>query len=125
MTDDKIAQKFFSKFLSGEPFSEEEIENILMSYTISETRGENERWSQPVTSIVELCGHTLQIDWRSGLTEIQDDAYPNQPFEVIGHKHTKTITVTDWTPVIPKSMDPKHMPPVSEEDNEEEAEERD
>ena len=123
--DDKIAQKFFSKFLSGEPFSEEEIENILMSYTIAEKRRKWQRWSQPITSIVSLCGHTFQIDWRNGLTEEQDNEYPNQPFEVTSYTHIEMVTVTDWTPVVPKPMDPKHMPPVSEEDNEEEAEERD
>lgn len=35
------------------------------------------------------------------------------------------VTVTDWTPVVPKSINPEHMSPVSEEDDEEETEERD
>ncbi len=123
--NDEKAQKYFSKFLSGEPFSEEEIENILMSYTIAEKEGENGRWSQPITSIVSLCGHTFQIDWRNGLTEEQDNEYPNQPFEVTSYTHIEMVTVTDWTPVVPKSINPEHMSPVSEEDDEEETEERD
>lgn len=126
--NDEIAQKYFSKFLNGEPFSEEEIKNILMSYTISEIEGEAGYWSQPITSIVELCGHTFQIDWEIGykvfrteigFSETQNDEYPNQPFEVIGH----TKTITDWSPVVPKSINPEHMSPDCGENNEEETEE--
>ena len=82
---------------AGERLSEEDIGEIVnaLEEVDSETF-ESGRWTESVRTVVNLCGRFFAIEWERGLTECQDNEFPNQPFEVERHEYQKTITVVKW-----------------------------
>jgi len=74
--------------------TESEIEELVWGFSIDTKYGENRRWSRSVQSIIDLNGRYFAIDWEEGLTELQDNAFYEQPYEVV--KTEKTIVVTEW-----------------------------
>lgn len=68
----------------------------LLDYEIERDNGDNRRWSRTITSICELCGRYFCLEWEEGLTEMQENEFDNQPYEVDEHTYEKTITVTEW-----------------------------
>lgn len=90
------------KIDKGETLTDEEIEKFYNETShVSEERGENERWTRPVTTIVEACGRYFRILWDEGLTEMNSDNFFEQPTEVTKHTYEKTIvvTVTEWNEI--------------------------
>lgn len=79
-----------------EDLTEKELETLIYSNNVSDTYGENRRWSRTVTTIIKLIDRFFCIIWEQGLTENQDNDYSNQPYEVEKHTYEKTITVTEW-----------------------------
>ena len=47
-------------------------------------------------TIIEIGVVYVAIDWFEGLTELNEDNYPNQPYIVEPKTYTKTVVVTDW-----------------------------
>lgn len=70
----------------------------LLDYEIEEEReyGEDDRWSKGVSSIIKLCDRYFLLYWRKGLTEMQENEFYDQPYEVEKVQYEKTITVTEW-----------------------------
>lgn len=90
------------KIDKGEPLTDDETEKFYFDNKhVSEEYGENERWTRPVTTIVEVFGRYFRICWEEGLTEMQSNRYYEQPVEVTKHTYEKTIvvTVTEWNEV--------------------------
>lgn len=84
------------KIDKGEKLTEKELSTLVFEYSISDTYGENRRWSRTVTTIVDILDRNFCIIWEEGLTENQDNGFYNQPYEVEKHVYEKTITVTEW-----------------------------
>lgn len=61
---------------------------------VEEIEGDSHRWTQDVTTIFKVGDRHFAIDWDRGLTELQDNYYYNQPYEVV--KQEKQIVVTEW-----------------------------
>ena len=61
------------------------------------TKGDRGRWSITTQSIIELRDKCFAIDWEKGATEMQENEFYNQPYEV--KKVEKMVPVTEWVPV--------------------------
>lgn len=78
---------------AGEDLTEKEIKTLIWdSYVIDEIEGETHRWYREVKTIIKIDSELYAIDWNRGLTELQENEYPNQPYSVV--KKEKQITVT-------------------------------
>lgn len=71
------------KIYNGEHLTAEEISEALFSLDEVETKyGENRRWSRSARTIIKVKDKLFCIEWEEGLTEIQENEYYNQPYEV-------------------------------------------
>ena len=61
--------------------------------------GDNNRWDRCVSSICELDNRYFKLNWFEGLTEMQENSFYEQPYEVEKVEYEKTITVTEWKAV--------------------------
>jgi hypothetical protein len=84
------------KIDSGEKLSENELRSLVFENGEESEWGENRRWTRRVATIVKLCGRYFAINWEEGLTEYQENAFYEQPYEVEKRTYEKTITVTEW-----------------------------
>lgn len=95
-----IADNFEEKVLNGEELSKDELSFLIHDYEVETEFGENRRWSRGATTISEVQGRFFMTSWENGLTEYQDNEYYDQPTEVQKVTTEKTITVTEWQPII-------------------------
>lgn len=95
---DERTMELQDKILRGDKLSEREIMDVLWDsgfIVISEERHEKRRWTQPVSTVIELGnGDLYEIDWMEGLTEYQESEFYNQPYKVVPVE--KTITVVEY-----------------------------
>lgn len=84
--EEHFEEIMFHKILSGEKLTEKELQRLVWDYEVERETFEKHRWTQPVASIVCLCERYFEIDWEEGLTEMQEDEYYNQPFEVVARQ---------------------------------------
>lgn len=80
------------KIKAGEKLSEYEIRELVYGYSEHDDEGENRRWSQSVSSYIELEGEGFAIEWERGLTEMQEDEFYNQPEPAKLEKRVVEIT---------------------------------
>ena len=86
----------YDKITEGIDLTERELRELRYSQC-AEIEGDKSRWSVYTQSIIKLRDKYFSIDWDQGLTEIQEDEFYNQPYEV--KKVEKMIPVTEWIPV--------------------------
>ena len=86
------------KVLDGVKLSEGELDDLVSEWEIERTAyGDNRRWTRSVESIIEVEGRLFSIDWEQGLTESQENNYPNQPVEV--ERETIMVEKVYYTPL--------------------------
>ena len=72
-----------AKLKNGEKLSEREIKTLVYyGYTVDEIEGDSGRWTQHVSTIINIDGELWEIDWDRGLTEYQENEFYNQPYRV-------------------------------------------
>ena len=89
VVDEKdIERQIVALLNNGELCSEDDILSLINNYGIDEytSYGDNGRWNRPVSNIISIDGCFYCITWYEGLTEMQDNFYPNQPVRVYPHK---------------------------------------
>lgn len=97
---DNYEKEFLDKYDSGAKFTEQEIRDAIWDFhQVEEIEHGHRRWTESMTTIVQVADRFFKIDWERGLTECQDDEYWDQPVEVTPHEYEKTITVRDWIEV--------------------------
>lgn len=82
-----------------ENLTEKELSTLVYEYEVETSHGENRRWSRTNTTIVKIKDRFFSIDWEQGLTEVQEDEFYNQPFEVEKRTYDKVIKVIEWARV--------------------------
>lgn len=93
-------KEFLDKYDSGAKFTEQEIRDAIWDFKqVEEDEGYNHRWTQDITTVIQVEDRYFRIDWQRGLTECQENEYWNQPVEVTPHAYEKTITVREWIEV--------------------------
>lgn len=100
-TEEALENHIIEMIEAGEKITEDEIEAMVLDgqFRYSEEEICDNRWTRAMRTIVKLNNRFFEIDWARGLTEMQDNAYYYQPYEVEGHTYTKTITVTEWAKI--------------------------
>jgi len=86
------------KLLKREPLSTEEISRLVDDAISTEYSNELNRWHRNVRSVILLEDKYYCIDWQQGLTELQCNEFPNQPYEVEKREYPVTYTKTEWIP---------------------------
>lgn len=91
------------KMYAGEKLSEKELEGLVYEDAgddyeiITESEGEESRWTRTVDTIIKVGEDYWDIPWERGLTEYQEDEFWEQPFRV--KPVEEVITVTRWVPL--------------------------
>lgn len=102
MEKEKWIEEYYEEYIidkidTGQKLTELELSNMLWSLNkVSETEGDEGRWTRSMQTIFEINGRYFALDWDRGLTECQENEFWNQPYEVEKKEYTKTITVTEW-----------------------------
>lgn len=76
--------------------SEDELCDLIEYFEVDRIYGDNDDWTRPVRTIVELGDKYFEVDWEEGLTEYQENTYMNQPFEVKLHTSKKVVEIKNW-----------------------------
>ena len=94
----EFTEEYFEYLLNNKKvFDEEDIKMIIECYAIETSYGEFHRWDREATTICQIKDKYYAIDWRQGLTEMQEDSYwDSQPYEVIPVEYQKTVIVKKW-----------------------------
>lgn len=72
-----------AKLKNGEKLNEREIATLAYDgCRVDEIEGDNGRWTQGVTTIIDIDGELWEIDWARGLTEYQENEFYDQPYRV-------------------------------------------
>lgn len=86
-----------NKIDSCEKLTEEELQELVWEYEVDKEYGEDHRWTKEVLSIVKLGDRHFGIDWQKGLTEMQENEFHDQPYEV---KQIERVVVTkEWVAI--------------------------
>lgn len=102
--DKKYYQENFEEIMldkidNKEDLTERELQTLVFEYEIEEQEGDEGRWERHMTSIIKLGERCFAVDWSRGLTEMQENSFYYQPYEVKKNVYEKTITVTEWNKI--------------------------
>ena len=85
------------KMDKDELLTESEIKTLVYEFeSVDHAVGDMLRWTTCVSDVIELCGRYFKVDWYQANTEMQEDEFLNQPYEVKLHEYEKTIIVKEW-----------------------------
>lgn len=110
--DEKVKKQYYqdnfealmvAKMENNEFLDESEIRDLL-EYEIHIDEGENNRWTQDITSILELTSFSGEtalycVYWERGLTEYQENTYMEQPFKVKRVEREITTVQITYEPI--------------------------
>lgn len=96
--------EIMSRFLNGEKLTEKDRANLAWGDFVDEgyeyvdqIDGSSGRWLQSMKTVFKYNGEYWAIDWRSGLTELQENEYPSNPYRV--ERKERVVTVVDWVKI--------------------------
>lgn len=81
---------------NGEAIEEKYLEELVDGFEIETIKGDIGRWTMHMTTIIQLGDRTFAINWERGLTEMQENSYMDQPYEVEKVAQEKVVVVTEW-----------------------------
>ena len=85
------------KIEAKEKLTEEELRELVTEYDEETMYGDDHRWTREACTIVKLCDRYFGIDWMKALTEMQEDEFYEQPYEV---KQVERVVVTkEWVSI--------------------------
>lgn len=96
---EELQKAFLKKLDSDIPLTIEEIKELVYEFNGEEISGEKLRWVQVMETIVELQGRYFVIPWYQGLTELQENEFYEQPFEVKKETSIKMVAVEKYTKI--------------------------
>lgn len=101
--EDSFEREMLQKIKNGERLSECELSTLVYEGDeVDEIAGGDTRWTRCMTTVINLCGTNVAIDWQKGLTECQDNEFYDQPYFV--EKKERTVVVTDWEKISPDML---------------------
>lgn len=93
MTEKEFLQRYDNK----EEFTESELADLRDDLEeVGTSYGDNRRWLRTAITIFKIEGRYFALEWEEGLTEMQENQYYNQPYEVYPTEKVQTITVIAW-----------------------------
>lgn len=101
--ENSFEREMLEKIVKGERLTERELSSLVYEgEEVDEIEGEDTRWTRCMTTVINLCGKNVAIDWQKGLTECQDNEFYDQPYFV--EKKERTVVVTDWEKISPDML---------------------
>lgn len=98
--ENSFEREMLEKIVKGERLTERELSSLVYEgEEVNEIEGEDTRWTRCMTTVINLCGKNVAIDWQKGLTECQENEFYDQPYFV--EKKERVVTVVDWEPIYP------------------------
>lgn len=98
--ENSFEREMLEKIVKGERLTERELSSLVYEgEEVDEIEGEDTRWTRCMTTVINLCGKNVAIDWQKGLTECQENEFYDQPYFV--EKKERVVTVVDWEPIYP------------------------
>lgn len=93
----EFEQDFLERYDSGYKFAEFELNELRFELQEVETTfDEPRRWIRTATTIFLVADRYFALEWENGLTEMQENQFYNQPYEVTKKEYAKTVIVTEW-----------------------------
>ena len=94
---DHFEELMLKKIEAKENLTEKELRELVTEYDEETEYGDDHRWTREAFTIVKLCDRYFGIDWMKALTEMQEDEFYEQPYEV---KQIERIVVTkEWVAI--------------------------
>lgn len=94
---DKYEQEMYERLTNGDTLSERELQSLIWEFDeVDRDEGENRRWSRSNFSVIAIGDKFFGLCWEEGLTEMQENEFFDQPYEVEKRTYEKTIMVTEW-----------------------------
>lgn len=85
------------KIDNKEDLTDEELRELVTGYDQETEYGDDHRWTREAFTVVKLCDRYFGIDWMKALTEMGEDEFYDQPYEV---KQVEKVVVTkEWVPI--------------------------
>ena len=92
------------KFLNGEKLTEKDRANLVWGSLddegyeyVDQIDGSSGRWMKKMQTVFKYNGEYWAIDWRSDLTECQENEYLSNPYRV--ERKERVVTVVDWVKI--------------------------
>lgn len=86
----------FDCIKNGQRLTSQEVEFLICECACEEgDNGEDMRWVAPMYSVINLDGQHYILYWYRGLTEYQENEYPDQIAKKV-KKVKRVITVEEW-----------------------------
>ena len=99
--ENSFEREMLEKIVKGERLTERELSSLVYEgEEVDEIEGEDTRWTRCMTTVINLCGKNVAIDWQKGLTECQENEFYDQPYFV--EKKERVVTVVDWVKTEPE-----------------------
>lgn len=109
------------KLDNGQELTEQELRTLAYEYADEAKRkyGDNDRWTRPVSDIIEIGNRYYSLTWREGLTEMQEDESFAQPERVYPTRSMHLIERVRYIPDREAANDSSHISEVERilEDN--------
>lgn len=101
--ENSFEREMLEKIVKGERLTERELSSLVYEgEEVDEIEGEDTRWTRCMTTVINLCGKNVAIDWQKGLTECQENEFYDQPYFV--EKKERTVVVVDWERISPDML---------------------
>lgn len=85
------------KIEAKEKLTEKELRELVTMHDEETEYGDDHRWTREAFTVVKLCGRYFGIDWMKALTEMQEDEFYEQPYEV--KQIDKVVVTKEWVAI--------------------------
>lgn len=95
-----ILDKLATKLENKDELTEDEIRYIVRNVSeVYREEGDDRRWSKSISTVHKVGDKLYNIDWEEGLTELQEDEFFTQPYQVTLETEIVQIEKTKIVPV--------------------------
>lgn len=83
-----------AKIDKQEALTEKELRELVTAYDVETEYGDDHRWTREAFTVCKLCDRYFGVDWMKALTEMGEDEFYDQPYEV--KQIEKVIVTKEW-----------------------------
>lgn len=109
---DHFEEIMIKKIETNENLTEKELRTLVYEYNEHTEYGDDHRWTREAFTVVKLCDRYFGIDWMKALTEMGEDEFYNQPYEV---KQVEKVVVTKEWVELDAAEDTQQQPTMFDE----------
>lgn len=103
MSRAELSQYVLDAIKTGDELPEDALKRLALEppILVDEVEGDFHRWDREVKTVFKLEGddRLWAIDWRNALTELQEDEFCEQPYQVTMMERKVTAILREYEPV--------------------------